>query len=313
MPGDNVVISMLGDMNGNGAAGSPSSAKTFEVKGRWENGGETPDFNYDFWYQPRKSVLISSEFGEPKSYEPGFDLEDVKAGHYGSRLHFWNLAERNLEQTLDLGETGLVPLEVRWLHDPDAEEGFVGAALSSTMWRFRSEQRELGRRSGDRRRGRRPRGQPPVPGLITDLVLSMDDRFLYFLELAARRFAPVRRLRPGGQEADRAALARRPARQAERRRPRAERRATDAPALVRRPTALRQQLLYSTWDNQFYPGLSSPGCCRGGLRSGRRMESAATSSSTCTTGRVGGSNCRPDSRASCGGGDLPVSPRSSPD
>ena len=55
----------------------------------------------------------------------------------GSRLHFWNLAERKLEQTVDLGESGLIPLEVRWLHDPEAEEGFVGAALSSTMWRFR--------------------------------------------------------------------------------------------------------------------------------------------------------------------------------
>src|SRR4051812_3558634 len=36
----------------------------------------------------------------------------------------------------ELGDTGLVPLEVRWLHDPDADEGFVGAALSSTMWHF---------------------------------------------------------------------------------------------------------------------------------------------------------------------------------
>ena len=29
-----------------------------------------------------------------------------------------------------------MPLELRWLHDPDADEGFVGAALSSTMWHF---------------------------------------------------------------------------------------------------------------------------------------------------------------------------------
>ncbi len=66
-------------------------AKTFEVKGRWENGGETPPFNYDFWYQPRKNALVSSEFGAPNAYEKGFDLDDVTAGRYGSRLHFWNL------------------------------------------------------------------------------------------------------------------------------------------------------------------------------------------------------------------------------
>ena len=96
MPGDNVVISMLGDADGNGAGGfAVLDAKTFEVKGRWENGGETPSFNYDFWYQPRKNVLISSEFGEPNAYEKGFDLDDVAAGRYGSRLHFWNLAERS--------------------------------------------------------------------------------------------------------------------------------------------------------------------------------------------------------------------------
>ncbi len=95
MPGDNIVVSMLGDADGAGAGGfAVLDAKTFEVKGRWENGGEQPPFNYDFWYQPRKNVLISSEFGEPNAFEPGFDLEDVGAGRYGSRLHFWNLAER---------------------------------------------------------------------------------------------------------------------------------------------------------------------------------------------------------------------------
>ena len=75
---------MLGDADGNGAGGfAVLDAQTFEVKGRWENGGETPPLNYDFWYQPRKNVLVSSEFGEPNAYEPGFDLDDVDAGRYG--------------------------------------------------------------------------------------------------------------------------------------------------------------------------------------------------------------------------------------
>jgi selenium-binding protein 1 len=137
MPGDNVVISMLGDREGGGSGGfAVLDAQTFEVKGRWEDGGERPAFNYDFWYQPRKNVLVSSEFGEPNAYEQGFDIEDVGAGRYGQRLHFWDLAERRLEQTIDLGEGGLIPLEVRWLHDPEAEAGFVGAALSSNMFRW---------------------------------------------------------------------------------------------------------------------------------------------------------------------------------
>ena len=128
---------MLGDRDGGGAGGfAVIDARTFELKGRWENGGARPPLNYDFWYQPRQNVLVSSEFGEPNAYEEGFDIEDVGAGRYGQRLHFWDLAERRLEQTVDLGEAGLVPLEVRWLHDPDATEGFVGAALSSNIFRW---------------------------------------------------------------------------------------------------------------------------------------------------------------------------------
>jgi methanethiol oxidase len=182
MPGENVVISMLGDADGNGACGfAVLDARTFEIKGRWEDGGPRPPFNYDFWYQPRRNVLASSEFGEPNAYESGFDLDDVAAGRYGSRLHFWNLSERRVDQTLELGETGLVPLEVRWLHDPDADQGFVGAALSSTMWHFHRDNGSYSAESVIAVDAVEQEGWPfPVPGLITDLVVSMDDRFLYF-------------------------------------------------------------------------------------------------------------------------------------
>src|SRR3954467_10460688 len=95
MPGDNVVVSMLGDREGAGAGGfAVLDARTFEVKGRWENGGAGPSLKYDFWYRPATHVMVSSEFGEPNAYEPGFDVEDVAAGRYGRRLHFWDLAER---------------------------------------------------------------------------------------------------------------------------------------------------------------------------------------------------------------------------
>ena len=107
MPGDNIVVSMLGDADGNGAGGfAVLDAKTFEVKGRWENGGEQPPFNYDFWYQPRKNVLVSSEFGEPNAYEKGFDLDDVGAGRYGQRLHFWDLEARRSSRRSTSARTG---------------------------------------------------------------------------------------------------------------------------------------------------------------------------------------------------------------
>ena len=39
-------------------------------------------------------------------------------------------------QTIDLGPDGLIPLEIRFLHDPDQPQGFLGAALSSNIHRI---------------------------------------------------------------------------------------------------------------------------------------------------------------------------------
>jgi selenium-binding protein 1 len=259
MPGEKVVVSMLGDRNGGGGGGfAELDARTFEVKGRWENGGETPALNYDFWYQPRKNVLVSSEFGEPNAYEDGFDPADVEAGRYGRQIHFWNLEERTLEQSLDLGDSGLVPLEVRWLHDPDAESGFVGATLSSTIFHFE-------RRNGGWKAeqvvgidGVEQEGWPfPVPALITDLVLSMDDRFLYFSNWLHGDLRQYDVSDPGnprltGQLQLGGVLGR----------PLDGRRELNGgPQMLQLSFDGRRlyvtNSLYSTWDNQFYPELRS--------------------------------------------------------
>jgi selenium-binding protein 1 len=259
MPGENIVLSMLGDADGNAAGGfAVIDGSNFEVKGRWENGGPRPPMNYDFWYQPRKNTLVSSEFGVPNAFEPGFDLADVGAGRYGQRLHFWDLERRELTQSIDLGQSGLVPLEVRWKHDPEADEGFVGAALSSTMWRFA---RENGSYRADQVIAVDPvelDGWPiPVPGLITDLVLSLDDRALYFsnwLHGDLRRYDVSDPANPRltgrlwlggllGQESD------------------AGRPLTGGPQMLQLSYDGRRlyvtNSLYSTWDNQFYPELRS--------------------------------------------------------
>jgi selenium-binding protein 1 len=182
MPGDIVTISMLGNKDGDLPGGfAVLDAKTFDVLGRWEEDKGDQEMMYDFWYQPRKNFMLSSEWAAPKTYEPGFDLADVTAGKYGHRLHIWDLEKRTHQQTIDLGETGLVPLEVRWLHDPEAEEGFVAATLSSTLWHVHKQD---GRWVADKVVEVEPRdleGFPiPVPGLITDQVISMDDHYLYF-------------------------------------------------------------------------------------------------------------------------------------
>ena len=67
---------------------------------------------------------------------PGFKLEDVKAGKYGSRLYFWDWKNAKIAKQIELGDQGLIPLEVRFHHDPASTHGFVGAALSSVMWHY---------------------------------------------------------------------------------------------------------------------------------------------------------------------------------
>ena len=46
---------------------------------------------YDFWYQPRHNVMISSEWGAPNCFTNGFKVEDVAAGktHAHTALRFW--------------------------------------------------------------------------------------------------------------------------------------------------------------------------------------------------------------------------------
>ena len=46
------------------------------------------------------------------------------------------VGQRTKVQELKLGTEGLIPLEIRFLHDPAQAHGFVGAALSSNIIHF---------------------------------------------------------------------------------------------------------------------------------------------------------------------------------
>ena len=52
---------------------------SFEVKGNWE-GNNSTQFGYDFWYQVRHNVMISSEWGDPHAFLTGFNPKHVKEG-----------------------------------------------------------------------------------------------------------------------------------------------------------------------------------------------------------------------------------------
>ena len=178
---DKLIISMLGDGDGNGPGGFLTLDEHFNITGRWEAKTDPMRFNYDFWYQPRHNVMVSSEWASPSTYFPGFDLDDVKAGKYGQHIHFWDWEKHEIVQSFDLGEDGLLPLELRFHHNPDSTHGFVGAALSSNMWHWHKADGEWKVEKVIDVPSVEVEGWPiPMPSLITDLLISMDDRYLYF-------------------------------------------------------------------------------------------------------------------------------------
>ena len=176
----NVMISMLGDREGNGPGGFLLLNQNFDIVGHWEQKAEAMQFNYDFWYQPRHKIMVSSEWGAPKTFYPGFDLDDVAAGKYGKQLHFWDWSKREIIQTVDLGEEGMIPLEVRFHHNPDSTHGFVGATLSSNIWHWHKSNGHWNVNKVIDIPSVEVEGWPiPVPSLITDILLSMDDKYIY--------------------------------------------------------------------------------------------------------------------------------------
>jgi selenium-binding protein 1 len=256
-----VMISMLGDGEGEGPGGFLLLDEDFGISGRWERDASGMAYNYDFWYQPRHNVMVSSEWASPNTYRQGFDPADVAAGKYGTQLHFWDWQDRSISQSFDLGEDGLIPLEVRFHHDPESTHGFVGAALSSNILHWH---RPNGSWKTEKVVDVEPvelEGWPmPVPGLITDLLLSLDDRYLYFsnwLHGDLRQYDISDPSEPrltgrvwcggllgnGGEVAGR--------------------------ALEGGPQMLQLSLdgkrlyvtnsLYSSWDNQFYPEMANTG------------------------------------------------------
>src|SRR5262249_42240755 len=139
-----------------------------------------------FWYQPRHNVMVSSEWAAPNTFSPGPNFDDVKTGKYGRKVHVWDWKERKIIQSIDLAYAA-VPLEVRFAHDPEKSFAFVGGALSGEMCRLdgpNPNKQFPGSWTGDVMFTVDPvkkEGFPggAVPALLSDLLLSMDDRFLY--------------------------------------------------------------------------------------------------------------------------------------
>ena len=195
---DGIYINALGAPNGDGPGGIFTlDAETFDVKGKWEADRGPQHLAYDFWWHLGHDTMITSEWGTPKMVEDGAVPELLLAGKYGSKLHVWDLNKRKHKQVLELGAEQQMVLELRPAHDPRETYGFVGVVtslkdLSSAVFVW---YREGSNGNGTWKTKKvieipavaaDPELLPPmlkgfkaVSPFITDINLSLDDRFLY--------------------------------------------------------------------------------------------------------------------------------------
>ena len=191
---DAIYISALGSADGDGPGGIfLLDHFSFEVIGPWEIYRGSQELAYDFWWHLAEDVMVTSEWAKPSQFENGLVPQDLLANKYGHQIHFWDLRKRRIIQTIDIGTENQMLLELRPAHEPTRVYGFAGVVvstkdLSSSIW--------LWYRENNKWQIKKVITIPPVPAsesdlppilkpfgavppLVTDINLSLDDRFLY--------------------------------------------------------------------------------------------------------------------------------------
>jgi selenium-binding protein 1 len=194
---EGIYMSALGAPDGGGPGGVfLLDHDSFDVLGQWEVDRGPQNLAYDIWWHLGYDTMLTSEWGTPDMVENGLNPDLL--GQYGHQLHIWDLKRRRHQQAIDLGPEQQMVLELRPAHDPTKAYGFVGvvvstADLSASVWTWFRSNNGNGNGGWDVRKiieippePADPEQLPPalkpfaaVPPLITDIDLSLDDKFLY--------------------------------------------------------------------------------------------------------------------------------------
>ncbi|MEL7380054.1 MAG: selenium-binding protein SBP56-related protein [Pseudomonadota bacterium] len=195
---EGIYVSTLGGGGEDGTDGPPGifilDCETFDIIGRYEIDRGVQSKHYDFWWNLPRDYMVSSEWGLPPQFENGVVPEDLLSNKYGHVIHFWDLRARKVKQTIDLGEQYQMALEIRPAHDPVKTHGFVGVVVDTTNLEgaiFTWWQKEDGTFEAKKTITIPPqaadaddlpellKGFGAVPALVTDIDLSLDDKYLY--------------------------------------------------------------------------------------------------------------------------------------
>ncbi|XP_041987251.1 selenium-binding protein 2 [Aricia agestis] len=179
-----IMISTMGDKDENGKGDFVLiDAKTLKVTGTWTK-GKTAAFGYDFWYQPYQNVMVASEWGSPIDFKTVFHPTHIAdKTKYGTSLNVYKWSTRELVQVIDLGPEGCAPLEIRFLHNPKSSQGFVGCAVEANVYRFYKAEDQSWKAEKvidiPAKRIVKDGVESKLNGLISDILISLDDKYLY--------------------------------------------------------------------------------------------------------------------------------------
>ncbi|KKK37888.1 selenium-binding protein [Mesobacillus campisalis] len=192
---DGIFISALGAAEGKGGPGGILLLDhfNFNVLGAWEMDRGTQHFAYDFWWHIAHDVTVSSGWATPDLFEDGLKLDALLQRKYGHSIHFFDSRTRRHIQEIDFGDQHQMVLELRPAHNPRKTYGFASVVidvtnLASSIWVWYQENGKWKARkvieipAVPANRDQLPpvlKEVGAVPPLVTDMVLSLDDRFLY--------------------------------------------------------------------------------------------------------------------------------------
>ena len=191
---DGIYVSALGNAAGEAPGGIfLMDHETFEVLGRWEVDRGPQLLAYDVWWHLGYDTVVTSEWGTPNTFENGLDAGDPARREIRAAPAFLGSAQAQASAGDRFRAEYQLVFELRPAHDPTKAYGFVNAVislkdLSASIWTWY--------RDGDKWAVKKiieipaepadPDLLPPVlkgfkavPPLVTDIDLSMDDRFLY--------------------------------------------------------------------------------------------------------------------------------------
>jgi len=196
---DAIYLSALGAPGGDGPGGMFTlDHETFDVQGAWERERGPQVLSYDFTWHLGHDVLLTSEWGTPNMVGAGLIPELLLGGKYGNALHVWDLRNGRHLQRLELGPQYQMPFELRPARNPGRAYGFVGCVisledLSSSVWLWYLDRSEGKNGEWKIRKVIDIPAEPADPAdlppmlkgfgaaapLVTDLNLSLDDKYLY--------------------------------------------------------------------------------------------------------------------------------------